>query len=64
MVPSTVSPPAYCDSNNFVPLIQYLNDQVSFEASSSKGPAFQAENSVLNGSAGYWEPEYPGTDQW
>nr|XP_034190302.1 hemocytin [Osmia lignaria] len=64
VVPSTVSPPAYCESNNFVPLIQYLSDQVSFEASSSKGPAFQAENSVLNEDAGYWEPEYAGTDQW
>ncbi|KOX75564.1 Hemocytin [Melipona quadrifasciata] len=64
VIPSTVSPPAYCVSNNFIPLIQYLNDQVSFGASSTKGPEFQPENASLNENIGFWEPEYITTDQW
>ncbi|XP_031828807.2 hemolectin [Nomia melanderi] len=69
VVPSTVHPPAYCDSNNFIPLIQYLNDEVTFNASSIKGPMFLPEYSPLNGkvfegSAGYWEPAYINSDQW
>ncbi|KZC09215.1 Hemocytin [Dufourea novaeangliae] len=69
LVPSTVSPPAYCESNNFIHLVRYLNDQVTYNASSVQGPMFLPGNSPLNsevsvGSAGYWEPEYTNTDQW
>ncbi|XP_043259225.1 hemocytin isoform X1 [Colletes gigas] len=69
VVPSTISPPAHCVSSNFIPLIQYLNDQVTFDASSIKGPMYRPENSVLNAnipenSVGYWEPEYSNVDQW
>lgn len=64
IMPSTVSPPAYCVSNNFIPLVQYLNDQVSFNASSIKSSEFQPENALLNGNTKFWEPEYTTTDQW
>ncbi|XP_053978189.1 hemocytin [Hylaeus volcanicus] len=69
VVPSTVTPPAYCISNNFVPLIQYLNDEVTFDASSTKSPMYRPEGSSLSGnvledSVGYWEPEYVNVDQW
>ncbi|XP_043601962.1 hemocytin isoform X2 [Bombus pyrosoma] len=64
IIPSTVSPPAYCVSNNFIPLVQYLNDQVSFNASSIKSSEFQPENALLNGNTKFWEPEYTTTDQW
>ncbi|CAK9818181.1 SSPO [Anthophora quadrimaculata] len=64
VVLSTVTPPGYCISNNFIPLVQYLNDQVSFNASSSRGPMYQPENSILNINPGFWEPEYTTTDQW
>ncbi|XP_012135564.1 hemolectin [Megachile rotundata] len=63
VIPSTVSPPAYCDSNKFVPLIQ-TEEQVIFNASSSKGPEFGPEHSILSDNAGYWEPAYPNTDEW
>ncbi|XP_026667953.1 hemocytin isoform X2 [Ceratina calcarata] len=64
LIPSTVSPPAECVSNFFIPLIQYFGPQVSFNASSSKGPAFQPENIVFNKENKFWEPEVASADQW
>ncbi|KAG7205161.1 hypothetical protein KM043_018256 [Ampulex compressa] len=69
VVLSTVSPPPDCYSGDYVPLIQTLKSQVTYNASSIKGPLFQPQNIVLNGkisekSAGYWEPKYMDTDQW
>ncbi|XP_076276507.1 hemolectin isoform X2 [Lasioglossum baleicum] len=63
VVPSTVHPPAYCASNRFVPLIRSLNDRVTFNASSVKGPMFLPEYSLLNDQR-YWKPEYESPHQW
>lgn len=63
IVSSTVSPPSYCISNNFVPLIQYLDNQVSFDASTIKDSNFQSKNALLK-KIGFWEPEYDTTNQW
>lgn len=69
IVPSTVHPPAVCVSNNFIPLIQYLNDQVTFDASTSKGPMFPyidlpLKDKVLKNSDRFWEPVYNDINQW
>lgn len=63
IIPSTVNPPPYCTSNNFVPLVQYLDNQVSFDASSIRDSNFQSKSALLK-KIGFWEPEYATTDQW
>lgn len=67
---STLTPPADCDNENYVPLIQSLREKVIIHASSSKVPALQPENLFVrvpktsSPDTGFWEPKVNYIGQW
>lgn len=67
---STVSPPADCDSANYVPLVRSLPEKATIYASSNKIPALRSENLFVRApgasspNVDSWQPKVSRANEW